>query len=370
MPAFNASRLTVARQRRGMTKMDLARKAGLSTRSVLSFESGKSPPSFESLQALADVLDFPVEFFSASTIDVPSYENASFRSLRAATAGQRDAALAGAGLAIVLSEWLDSHFNLPAPNVPDLGGRDPEAAAYAVRAAWGLGEKPIKNVLHILEAQGVRVFSLAQECHRIDGLSLWRGETPYVFLSTMKSAERGRFDAAHELGHLVLHRHGGGEGQEAEGQAHQFASAFLMPRDSVVAYAPKLPTLDALVRLKKVWNVSVAALVHRLHEVKAITPWQYRKLYIELGRKGYRSNEPEPIAARETSQLLQKAFAALRQSGITKSMVAQQLHISPRDLDSLIFGLEMLTSVPGGLAGAPSAPRVGARADLRPVPAR
>ncbi|WP_327735886.1 ImmA/IrrE family metallo-endopeptidase [Streptomyces nojiriensis] len=45
----------------------------------------------------------------------------------------------------------------------------------------------------------------------------------------MKSAERSRFDAAHELGHLVMH---GSDrecaGPEAERQANDYASAFLM----------------------------------------------------------------------------------------------------------------------------------------------
>ena len=55
-------------------------------------------------------------------------------------------------------------------------------------------------------------------------------------MSTAKGGERGRFDAAHELGHLVLH----GEYQElnrpaAEQEANRLAAAFLMPRSSVLA---------------------------------------------------------------------------------------------------------------------------------------
>jgi hypothetical protein len=52
------------------------------------------------------------------------------------------------------------------------------------------------------------VFSLALDAAEVDAFSMWRQSTPYVFLNTKKSAEHGRFDAAHELGHLVLHRHG------------------------------------------------------------------------------------------------------------------------------------------------------------------
>lgn len=85
----------------------------------------------------------------------------------------------------------------------------------------------------------------------VDAFSMWRQSTPFVFLNTKKSAEHSRFDAAHELGHLVLHRHGSPQGREAEREANAFASAFLMPRASVLAYAPRMATIDHLIKLKK-----------------------------------------------------------------------------------------------------------------------
>lgn len=104
----------------------------------------------------------------------------------------------------------------------------------------------------------------------------------FVFLNTKKSAEHGRFDAAHELGHLVLHRHGSPQGREAEQEANAFASAFLMPRASLLAQAPHIPTLEHLIKLKKIWSVSVAALTYRLHTVGAISDWHYQTLFVEL----------------------------------------------------------------------------------------
>src|SRR5262249_25369006 len=112
------------------------------------------------------------------------------------------------------------------------------------------------NMVHLLESKGVRVFSLAQECREVDAFSLWRGELPFVFLNTMKSGERGRMDAAHELGHLALHRHGGPGGRDAESEADRFASAFLMPEGSVLALGLRNPRVDQLIKLKKKWKVS------------------------------------------------------------------------------------------------------------------
>ena len=70
----------------------------------------------------------------------------------------------------------------------------------------------------------MRVFSLAENTKNVDAFSCWRNDEPYVFLNTFKSTERSRFDSAHELGHLVLHRHGGAkQGRSAEYEAHLFA---------------------------------------------------------------------------------------------------------------------------------------------------
>ena len=60
--------------------------------------------------------------------------------------------------------------------------------------------------------------------------------------------------------------------------------------------------------------------------------------------------EVNPIQ-RESSQLLRKAFAALRAEGIRRSDIASALSLYPTDLDSLVFGLVM-SALDGGGDGA------------------
>jgi Zn-dependent peptidase ImmA (M78 family) len=117
-----------------------------------------------------------------------------------------------------------------------------------------------------------------------------------------------------------------------------------------------------LVKLKRNWNVSVAALAHRLHALNLLSDWHYRTICIEIAQRGYKRAEPNGIA-RETSQLLQKVFQALRDDGLTKPVIAKQLHLDPNELDSLVFGLVM-TPLQGG--GAPKDSRSG-RGHLRLV---
>jgi Zn-dependent peptidase ImmA (M78 family)/DNA-binding XRE family transcriptional regulator len=343
---FNPSRLTWARRRRGMTKTRLAAAVGVDLRSVSAYETGEFSPDAERLGQIVCALRFPEAFFFGDDLEQPALDTASFRSLSKMTAGQRDTALGSGAIALLLNEWIESRFSLPEPEIPDLG-RDasPEGAAEAVRRAWGFGELPVKNMVHVLEARGVRVYSLAIDATEVDAFSMWRQHRPFVFLNTLKSAEHGRFDAAHELGHLVLHRHAAPSGQQAEQDANAFASAFLMPAASVRAHAPRFATIDLLIRLKKNWNVSLAALTYRLHRLGLVSDWHYRKLYIEISARGYRKTEPDG-APREVSQVLHKVFNALREEGVSKHDVAAALHVHPEDVDELVFGLA-LTALEG-----------------------
>jgi Zn-dependent peptidase ImmA (M78 family) len=183
---------------------------------------------------------------------------------------------------------------LPVTCSPAAGTYAPSSATTPPRRrAWGLGDAPIVNMLHVLEAHGVRVFSLARDYETVDSLSFWRDDVPVVFLNPGKTGERGRFDAAHELGHLVLHRGEWTPGcvKDAEKEANQFASAFLMPIRSVIA-AGHLSTPPDILRVKKRWKVAAVALVYRLHELDLLTDWRRRDLLIQLTQMGYRSAEP------------------------------------------------------------------------------
>jgi Zn-dependent peptidase ImmA (M78 family)/DNA-binding XRE family transcriptional regulator len=345
---FNPSRLSLARKRRGMNKIRVAGLVGVTPRSISAYESGDMVPSTETVDRLATVLRFPAGFFFGGDLDAPLPETASFRSMSRMTAAQRDAALGAGAIAFLLNEWIEARFDLPAPDLLDLRGEDPEAAAMALRRHWGLGELPIRNMVHLLEAKGVRVYSLAEHAVEVDAFSLWRGNTPFLFLNTLKSAEHGRLDAAHELGHLVLHRHGGPRGQDAEKQAQTFGSAFLMPRGSVLSIAPQLATMNHILQLKKRWIVSAAALIYRLHAIGMLSEWHYRTLMVEASARGFRKKEPEG-AQRETSQVLAQVFATLRDEGVSKADVAWALHLEPDEINRLVFGL-MLT----GMSGAAS----------------
>lgn len=334
---FNPSRLSVARKRRLLNKKGFADLVGLAQHTIVRCEQGETVPTEENVAKFAEVLGFPVGFFYRPDLEIADPEMVSFRSQRAMTAAERDAALAAGAIGFEISDWVEGKFNLPAPRVPDLNLYDPETAAVLLRQDWGLGEGPISNMVHLLESKGVRVFSLAENSKRVNAFSLWRGDKPFVFLNTMKTAENSRFDAAHELGHLTMHQDGRTTGRQAEDEANKFASAFLMPKASVVARVKRVISIDQLLTLKSYWSVSLSALVVRLHRIGLLSDWAYRDFCIQV-RSRYKDTEPNGIE-RERSVVWQKVMKTLWSERVTQLDIAKQLDLPESEVSTLIFGI-------------------------------
>jgi len=361
---FNPTRLSFARRRRGLSKVRLAELVGITARSITAHEAGEKEPLPETVEAFSRELRFPVEFFFEGDLDEVNPDSASFRSLSSLTAGKRDAAIAAASIAVLLGRWLHTKFVLPTPAIPEFHeATDPESAAASVRLHWGLGQRPVGNLVHALEAHGVRVFSLSEDCRHLDAISLWDGATPYVLLNTIKSPERSRFDAAHELGHLVLHRHGSPTGRQAEEEANTFAAAFLMPREALIARGLRAPALSSIMEGKRNWGVSAMAYAFRLHRVQMMSDWYYHQIARKLSVLGFRSSEGE--RPRESSQVLGKVFEHMRGIGMTKGDLARELRILPSELDRFIFGL-VITGLEGGAESSGLAARPAGLRLVRP----
>ena len=341
---FSASRLSVARKRRQISKKELAEKAGVTAVHLTRLESGGAgEPGSDTVRAIADALGYPVGFFYERDCDELTPEAVSFRSLSKLSARQRDAALAAGVLAFDLHDWVANRFTLPEPFLLDLRDEEPRAAAGALRSHWGIGTKPIEHMIKLLEAKGVRVFALAEQHKNVDAFSCWHGGVPFVFLNTFKSAERSRFDAAHELGHLVLHIHGANGSRDVEREADSFASAFLIHRGDLIGQLQRVHSLDQLVAAKKRWGVSVAALARTAFDAGLISDWHYRDLCKQMSVLGYRSKEPDGIP-REKSVLWRMVFEALWKEGVTRGSVAKELHVPPEEIEALVG--ELVTAPP------------------------
>ena len=360
---FNMGRFDLARQRRGLTKRELAHRLEVTDRTVSNWYNNQQVDE-KNLEKAAEILDFPINFFYGREVEKIQVESVSFRALTKMTARKRDMAISQTILAEMISDWIDQNFDLPLPNVPDLhelrsdfstatiGSLDetdendvryyleysyPEACADTVRKAWGLGEQPIPNLIALLESKGIRVFSLTDEAQDVDACCRWTSGRPFIFLNTSRTAERCRFDLAHELGHLVMHKHGIIEGIHVEQEANAFASAFLMPRRSLLANPLRIPSLKSILSKKEIWQVSAAALTYRYNKLGIITDWNATSIYKQLAQRG-RNNEPNPIP-HESSLLLDKVFQALAQENFDLSKLTNDLCLNLVEVNNLTFNL-------------------------------
>ncbi|MFU9818819.1 helix-turn-helix domain-containing protein [Acinetobacter radioresistens] len=356
-------RFDLARQRRGLTKRELAHRLEVTDRTVSNWYNNQQVDE-KILEKAAEILDFPINFFYGREVEKIQVESVSFRALTKMTARKRDMAISQTILAEMISDWIDQNFDLPLPNVPDLhelrsdfstatiGSLDetdendvryyleysyPEACADTVRKAWGLGEQPIPNLIALLESKGIRVFSLTDEAQDVDACCRWTSGRPFIFLNTSRTAERCRFDLAHELGHLVMHKHGIIEGIHVEQEANAFASAFLMPRRSLLADPLRIPSLKSILSKKVIWQVSAAALTYRYNKLGIITDWNATSIYKQLAQRG-RNNEPNPLP-HESSLLLDKVFQALAQENFDFSKMTNDLCLNLVEVNNLTFNL-------------------------------
>jgi len=339
--------LRVARQRRAMTKKSLAEAMAVTPRTVTGWEADEYPPEEHHMRKLSDVLGFPISFFDLNdTARTPSIA-VSFRSLSKKTAGQRDAVIAMCDIAKDVTTWVDARFGVPAAVLPDLRDEAPVIAATLLRQDWGLGNRPIKNMIHLLEAKGVRIFSLAENCRNIDACSYWSDDVPFILLNTEVSNERCRFDMAHELGHLVLHKHAAPTGRVAENEANAFAAEFLMPAPSVQKHSAEYWSVPALIKKKRLWNVSASALAYHVHQLGLMSDWHFKSLNIELRRRGFKEKEPEG-SPKEQSDILEAVLEKMRDKGITLRFAANEMSIPESELAGLLYGLAKVSI--GGLA--------------------
>jgi Zn-dependent peptidase ImmA (M78 family)/DNA-binding XRE family transcriptional regulator len=337
---FNPERLSLARMRRRLTAKALAEKAGLSPETIARLEKGSNTPDESTIQRLSTCLGYPRSFFFDNAVEDIDTGAVSFRSFSKMSARERDAAIAAGALGLQLSAWIEERFSLPPPDLLDMSHEtSPDVAALSLRQYWGLGERPIGNVIALLETKGVRVFSLSENTASVNAFSFWRDEKPYIFLNNFKTAESSIFDTAHELGHLVMHKHAGIRGiRSVEREADQFASAFLMPANDVVSRLPRLITVDAIIQLKVRWRVSAMAMARRIHDLGRLSEWQYKSTCIELARRGYRTAEPRGIQ-RETSAVWRKILTQLWSERVTKNDIAAALHLPLDELEGLIWNL-------------------------------
>lgn len=319
------ARVRLARELAGLTQAEVASRSGVTAAAISQYEGGVSRPTQDVAERLAAALSVPPRFLTLPVVDT---HDGFFRSLRRTSVTQRRRARAIAHVAHDLA--VQAPGALPAVRIPvrtlsPMSGdsEEIEATASAVRQTWDIGPGPVPDVVASLEANGVLVIRLPLETGDVDAFSLPFSDRPVVVLGADKNDRaRSRFDAAHELGHLVIHGDTVWGTKEVEQQAHSFAAAFLMPANEIYDDLPSTVDWPRLFDLKRHWQVSLAALLMRARTLRKMTPETYLTAVKAASARGWRRVEPVPLGTPEQPHLLSSLIAGPKAKTVMLSLPA------------------------------------------------
>ena len=314
---FDPARLALARRLAGLRRTVLAQAAGVTPAAITQYEKNQSRPTLPVVEAMADALDVSPEFFRAGRpVAALDSSGAHFRSLRSTSALERDKALAFGELALAVLDAVERYVELPPLRLPDFNvSPDLHLAEVAelarkARVAFGVEAGPVPHVVRLLESHGVVVVQLDDATRRVDAFSHLQGSRPLVLLNPLKGDKaRGRFDAAHELGHLVMHHDTEPGSRLVEEQAHAFAAEFLAPAEEISSELPRRLDWTVLHALKRRWGISLKALLVRGYHLEHFSESTYKRGLRQLNVWGL--PEPGPLGAPESPVLLPRAVALL-----------------------------------------------------------
>jgi Zn-dependent peptidase ImmA (M78 family)/DNA-binding XRE family transcriptional regulator len=297
-----AERITQSRELAGYSKSDVAEALGLSPAAIAQWENRTKTPTAENLESLSRFLrvnmallmaPFPQQLLAKGPLTFRAQAGAKTR--RSNRKAER--------LAELVAEtylWLENHVTLPEPSLPEVAfDGDIDAFADRCREAWGLGRRPLLKLGEFIESKGIVLARATFGDNRFDAFSVIVSGRPFIFLGCEKANRaRSRFDAAHELGHLLMHQYLSDEElktpeilKRIEKEANHFGGSFLMPAETFKNDVTS-PTLDGFLKLKAKWGVSVQSMIFRARQLKIITEDHYSELYRQLSVKGWRTNEP------------------------------------------------------------------------------
>jgi len=341
-----------------MTQVELSEAVSVTQPTIAGYEAGKEPKADAMNEALASVLRVEPSFLTTPDDDLFAESEYNFRSVRSTSERLRKKLIAQAALFGVAIRALKTHvprlavLDLPSCSVDQYGST--EGAALAARAHCGLpANSPIDSITTVLERAGVVVTVAQPDTEaKVDAFSRYGPTSVAVFNTAKGSSSRTFFDAAHELGHGVLHYRAPARPHDVrEAEAQSFAADFLMPSQAFRRSIFAKGHLDwkNLFELKQYWNASAAAIIYRAYRLGLIDAVEYRRKYQDLSRRGWRTDEPHEREPEQATAFVSALAAYCKRTQQSTVDFAKSLGISP-SLFSEVTGVPVSQAATGVIA--------------------
>lgn len=357
---INGKRLKEARLFNHLTMSALADQIGVSKQAISKYEHNKIEISSAVFQKIVQVLNFPLYFFTDFE-KVPYQDDGTFyRSRLTATQSEKQPSKTYKKAAAYLRDYFENYIDFPELDTKLELEESPENAANELRRIWNLDDQPISDIVDLMERHGLIIVNVDFNSNKIDARSGYVeiGEKQYYIVLVNGKKQnffRDQFTLAHELGHYAMHAklyHPqedllGQDYRTIENEANQFASAFLMPKESFESDLTKngFINIDTFINLKSKWNVSIAAMVHRAHDLQLIDDKEYIKLQKQISYRGWRTKEimdDEKIMSKPKA--LNQAFELLEEHDVVHP---KDLNDKLREMYGIVFPNEILSQTLG-----------------------
>lgn len=336
-------RLRQARLMRGLSleKLSQSLTSAVTKQAINKYEKGLMKPDSRVLIALAEALEVKIDYFYRPfTVDVDKVElrkKSGFTEKMANVVKEHVREELERYLEIEQIAGSQVLFTLPRKQV--CTSEQAKEFAGEIRQILALGNDGISNVIEVLEDNGIKVIEFSEN-EVFDGLSGYANEViPLIVVNGNFPAERKRFTALHELGHLLLDIPEDITPKEVESLCNAFASEILLP---TVVLKSKIGTvrhdisLSELTDIQRQFGISIDDIMASLQEVGVISDKRYSifqkkknsmpdfKVLVEKSR----------VELERSGRFARMVYRALADDAITFSKAAVLLNTSVDNIQS------------------------------------
>lgn len=349
MEPFRGELVRLARQARSMSQTRLAEEAGVSQSLISMIEDDIRSPSQDQIASLCRALSFPSAFFFQTDIVLgPGVGEVFHRKRKTVPVKDLDTIHAWLNLSRFAVRRMIANVSWPPTVMPtwddEIDNKAVEEAAAVWRATLRLPLGPIRSVSDALDRAGVLMVPMPLATQKIDAVGQWvTGLPPIIFVNPHVPQDRLRFTLLHEVGHFVLHNNPYSMqlSEEIERQADLFAGSVLLPREEILADL-RNPDMRQLATLKRVWKVSMQAILMRARHLDAIDRDSERMLWREFSRNGWKTREPrelDVIGEEPFRRFTELVNLYTKRRRYSLGDLGQMVHLNPDDV-SRIAGVE------------------------------